>query len=330
VKAPVKAQRVRLVDVAEVCKVSKAAVVQALNRSPETCELRPATRERIRATAVRMGYRPDWRARVLGGGRTGTIGLLYDSIYPPMGEYPGRLMGGLARRLDQRGNNLLLVQCHAAATWREMLAEGRVDAVAVIDRPPPGLLTGADLPVPLVLLNCAVPGAVPQVLPDDRGGAALVVARLAALGRRRIVHLTRSGDSSHSSRLERSGGYAAAMAAAGLEPRIIDSMTAFAALLDRADARPDALFAYDDALAITAMQFALGRGLRVPQDLAVVGVNNSASSATASPPLASLALPEDPLGFAAADLLLDLVAGATPPGAPLLLPEMLIERPSMM
>lgn len=320
--------RVRLVDIAAACSVSKAAVVQALNRSPEACELRPATRERIRAAATRLGYRPDWRARALAGGRTSTIGLLYDGIYPPMGGYPARLLGGLARRLAERGSDLLLVRCRSEATWREVLGERRVDGAVVIDRTPAGLLDGGVLPVPLVLVNCACPGAVPQVLPDDAGGARLAVERLAALGRRRIVHLTRS-DQAHVSGFARSSGYVAAMQAAGLPPRVVDSLDAFAALLARPDARPDAVFAYDDGLAIAVLQLAQSRGLRIPDDLAVIGVNDSSEAGLASPELASLALPEDPLAFAAADLLLDLVAGREPPGAPLLLPEILVERASL-
>jgi LacI family transcriptional regulator len=75
--------RIRLIDIAARCGVSKAAVVQALSRPPERCELAADTRARIRAAAAELGYRPDWRARALAGGRTRTIGLLYDNIRAP-------------------------------------------------------------------------------------------------------------------------------------------------------------------------------------------------------------------------------------------------------
>jgi LacI family transcriptional regulator len=320
--------RIRLVDIAAACGVSKAAVVQALNRPPETCELRAATRTRIRAAAARLGYRPDWRARALASGRTSTVGLLYAGMYPPMGGYPARLMGAIARRLAERGIGLLLLRCWEASTWREAVDERRIDGAVVLDGPPAGLLEAGPLPVPLVLANIATTLAVPQVLPDDHGGAMIAVRRLVALGHRRIVHLTGERRSGHISAQSRHDGYRAAMAEAGLPARILDRTAALDAQLD-GRTPPSAVHAYDDDLAIQAIRLAQRRGLRVPQDLAVIGTNDGPEAAACSPALASVALPGDPLAFAAADLLLGLIAGAEPPGAPVLLPETLVERASL-
>lgn len=322
------ANRMRLIDIAAACGVSKAAVVQALNRPPETCELRADTRTRIRAAAARMGYRPDWRARALASGRTNTVGLLYAGMYPPMGGYPARLMGAIARRLAERGVGLLLLRCWEASTWREAVDERRIDGAMVLDGPPAGLLEAGPLPVPLVLANIATPMAVPQVLPDDHGGALLAVRRLLALGHRRIVHLTGDQRSGHISAQARHDGYRTAMAGAGLTARIVDRLSALEALLD-GRSPPTAVHAYDDTLAMQAIRLAQRRGLRVPQDLAIIGTNDAPEAAACSPALASVALPGDPLAFAAADLLLDLIAGADAPGAPVLLPETLVERVSL-
>lgn len=322
------ADRIRLIDIAAACGVSKAAVVQALNRPPETCELRPATRLRIRAAATRMGYRPDWRARALTSGRTSTVGLLYAGMYPPMGGYPARLMGSIARRLAERGVALLLLRCWDAATWREAVDERRIDGAVVLDGPPAGLLEAGQLPVPVVLANIATPQAIPQVLPDDHGGARLAVRRLVELGHRRIVHLTGASPNGHISAQARHDGYRVAMAEAGLVPRIVDRIAALEALFD-SRSPPSAVLAYDDALAIEVVGLARRRGMRIPQDLAIIGTNDSPEAVACSPALASVALPGDPLGFAAADLLLELIAGAEPPGAPVLLPETLVERASL-
>src|SRR3954470_18767159 len=115
-----KRSRIRLIDIAAACAVSKTAVVQALSHSAERCELSAATRARIRAAAERLGYRPDWRARALAGGLTGTVGLLYATPFPPMG-FPGTMMSAVARRLADRDVSLLLVRCIDEAAWREAL-----------------------------------------------------------------------------------------------------------------------------------------------------------------------------------------------------------------
>jgi LacI family transcriptional regulator len=322
-----RAPRIRLVDIAAACGVSKASVVQALNRPSETCELAPATRERIRAAAARLGYRPDWRARALGGARTNTIGLLYPGWYPPMGGYPCRLLGACARFLAERGYALLLQRCWEQATWRETLAERRVDGVLLISEAPDGMLAEERFAMPVVAVNLQAPGAVPQVLPDDRGGAHLAVRHLLATGHRRIAYVARVDLHQHFSRAARQDGYLDAMRQAGASAQVLSGIHGLTQALHH-DQRPTAVLAYDDRLAIEAMQTAMALGLHVPHDLSVIGCNDEQEASIAAPPLTSIRLPTDPLGRAAADLILDLLAGGEAPGGPLLLPEELVLRAS--
>jgi LacI family transcriptional regulator len=245
-----------------------------------------------------------------------------------MNGYPSTLQGGLARRRAERGHDLLLIQSRDERIWRERLAERRVDGAVVIDRAPPGLLDDPGrLPVPVVLMNLEAPAALPQVLLDDMAIAGCAARHLLELGHRHIGYCRSDGE--HASDLLRQAGCQAAVAAGGRGRRlsVIHGLAQAAEVLDRDD-RPTAIVAYADMLAARILHLALARGLRIPGDLSVVGINDDPMDEHTTPPLTSVALPHDPFGFAAADLLLDLIEGRTPAETRILLPGHLVVRGS--
>lgn len=302
--------KIRMIDIAEHCGVSKAAVVRALNRPVERSELRPETWARIRAAAESLGYRADWRARALAGGRSHTIGLLYDGLYPPLQGFPGRITAEIARFLSEASYDLLLLPTDREG-WREKLVDRRCDAAVIVGEVPLAIDGSESLPLPVVTVNARGRNPYPRVEPDDAGGAALAVAHLRDLGHRRIAYFGEipSRRRAHPSAQARHQGYRDAMRAARLQPQVFPSLDSLEGILGQAALRPTAIVAYTDAGAARIMQSAYRRGLRVPDDLSLIAFNDDPEGALLSPPLTTIALPIQPMGRAAADLVLRLLDG---------------------
>src|SRR4030095_11444737 len=137
-------KRPTIQDVAQSCGVSKSTVSVILNDSPASTRVPPETQQRVRDAAVRLGYRPSWRARALASRRTHTIGVLYA---PPMplivrGNYEG-IMAGINETLTRHGYHMMFVPLgEDPATWGDLLMDQRLDGCLVLSRlyhplPPP-------------------------------------------------------------------------------------------------------------------------------------------------------------------------------------------------
>lgn len=304
--------RLRLVDIAAHCGVSKAAVSRALNRPVERSELRPETWMRIREAARALGYRADWRGRALAGGRSHTIGLLYDGIYPPLHGLPGRLVAECARSLAEHGYDLLLIPTNADG-WQAKLQDRRCDAAIVVGRPPSALEAATTIPVPLIAINAATRHALAQIVPDDEAGAALATQHLLDLGHRRIAYVGGGAGrhARHASDALREQGYRATMQGSDATVHIFAGVAAAEAALDDPSRRPSAMIAYHDGFAALLMQAAYRRGLRIPGDLSLVAFNDDPEGKALSPPLTTLALPMQAMARAAAARVIACLDGTT-------------------
>jgi LacI family transcriptional regulator len=306
--------RLRMIDIAAHCGVSKAAVVRALNRPVERSELRPETWQRIRDAARDLGYRSDWRGRALAGGRSHTIGLLYDGIYPPLHAMPGRLVAEIARFLAEHGYDLLLVPTDREG-WRAKLEDRRCDAVVVVGAVPDAVEQERSLPLPMVVVNAATRHNTPRVEPDDEAGSALAVQHLLDLGHRRIAFChgepgqRRRG---HQSLAARERSYRLLMRSAGHAMQWISGDGELEAALTTPAIRPSAIIAYNDGIAARCLQIAYRIGLRVPDDLSLVAFNDDPEARMLSPPLTTLAIPLQAMGQAAADLLMACLGSEAP------------------
>ena len=307
--------QVTIRDVARKAGVSVATVSRVFNDSGPVNE---ATRHRIREVARELRYVPNSAARSLSMRRTGTLGVLLPDLH---GEFFSEIIRGLDQAVQRRHHHLLVSSSHndrheVAAAIRAM--RGRVDGIILMSPDVDAETLVDELPerVPVVLLNCAVRDERFDSLEiDNFGGARAMVEHLVACGHRRIAMI--QGWARNHDAQERLRGYRAALRAAGLEPRpeweLPGDFSESAghrgavALLAQAE-RPTAVFAANDATAVGALSALRDAGVRVPEDLAVVGFDDVPIARYVSPPLTSVRVAVSELGARAADTLLAALA----------------------
>ncbi|MGX5843817.1 LacI family DNA-binding transcriptional regulator [Mesorhizobium sp. ArgA1] len=315
---------VTLREVASAAGVSVATASKALNgQGRMTAE----TRERIRETAQRLGFRPNSLAQSLLRKRSFTVGLLTNDTY---GRFSLPLMAGVSDALVDAGVSVFL--CNVEDDQRL----GQLHVEAMLDKRVDGIIaTGKridrHLPVDLANLRIPVIYAFTQPDPDaigfesdDAGGARLAVEHFCALGRRRIAHV--SGPASFAVVHERARAYREVLTEHGLpvaEPLLGHWSEAWgheavARLFDGKAGRgerPDAVFCGNDQIARGVIDALRERGIGVPGDVGVIGFDNWEIVAEATrPPLTSVDMNLSALGREAGLALLSLVGGqpATP------------------
>ncbi|GAA3668336.1 LacI family DNA-binding transcriptional regulator [Microbacterium marinilacus] len=305
-------------DVARLAGVSRAATSRALNGQPGASA---EVRERVARAVAELGYRPDLAARELASGRRRTIDLVVvlpddcETTWLAADPYYGRIIAGLMPALDREGLPLRIRridETDAAAQLRELAPA--VTAGAVIVNVPVSLAErfARQARGPVVSLTPTDP-RVPGVLARNREGARAAVEHLHALGRHRIgaVH----GPAGNECALARRTGHLEAAAALGLDVVTADGdfglqggRRAAAELLAR---HPDldALFVASDMMGAGAVQAVTAAGRRVPEDVAVVGFDDSIAAVYANPPLTTIRQPVEEMASAAVEALLDGTAG---------------------
>jgi LacI family transcriptional regulator len=320
---------VTLREVASVAGVSVATASKALNGQGR---MTAQTRERIRETAQRLGFRPNSLAQSLLRKRSFTVGLLTNDTY---GRFSLPLMSGVSDALVDAGVSVFL--CNVEDDTRlaqlhvEAMLDKRVDGIIAtgkrIDRHLPVDLANLRIPV-IYAFTQPDPEAVGFVS-DDAGGARLAVERFFALGRRRIAHV--SGPASFAVVHERAQAYRDVLAEHGLtaaEPLLgawseAWGHEAVAKLFDgkagqafnSKGEKPDAVFCGNDQIARGVIDALRERGIGVPEEVGVIGFDNWEIVAEATrPPLTSVDMNLSALGREAGLALLSLVGGQ--PAAP--------------
>ncbi len=306
--------RIKLSDVARDAGVSPATVSRAIAQ-PDL--LSAETLARVRASAQRLGYLPDGAARALASGRSMTIGAIVPTLDSAIFA---RALQSMQATLAQ-SDYLLLVASHesiaAAETQavRALLGRG-VDGLMLVgaERAPEttALLKGAGVPV--VLTWCS-DGYFPSVTIDNALAGRLAARHLIALGHRRIGMITGHLQFNDRQRA-RLAGARAALEEAGLSlPDHLTTEQALtlaggragcATLLELED-RPTALIGGVDLFAIGCIGEAHARGMDVPRDLSVVGIDGLDMSAHVSPSLTTVHVPTGRIGQLAARTLMALV-----------------------
>ncbi|WP_322801451.1 LacI family DNA-binding transcriptional regulator [Thermoflexus sp.] len=328
-------RRVSIKDIARKAGVSHSTVSRALRGSPL---VNPRTAERIRRLAARMGYVPNAAARSLVTTRTSIIGLVITTLADP---FLAEIVRGVEEVALEAGYRLFLATSNADPE-REMaavraLAESRVEGVIVASSRVGDLYLPhlEALGVPIVLINNQREEPfIYSVASDSRQGAVEAVSYLVRLGHTRIAYI--AGPPTARSNRERLAGYQEAMAQAGLsvDPAWIvegngrpeGGEWGIRRLLE-VPRRPTAVFCYNDMTAIGALRAARAAGLRVPEDLSIIGFDDILFAAYTEPPLTTVAQPKYEMGRTAMSVLLRLLQGERTP-AHLRLPCRLVERAS--
>lgn len=310
--------RARLSDVAAAAGVTKSVVSRVLNEDP-TLTVRSETRERVWAVARELGYQPHAGARALAGHRARALALLIPDLSNPVYS---RIVRGAYQRAREKGFVMLLAEDRghdADEPFIELVVQGRVDGLLIASvRPGHPLLSSPRLKqVPHVFVNREVPGSGRNVGMDMQAASAAAVRHLHDLGHRVVGHV--GGPEGLEPARARAQGFADAMAAAGLDPSIMEhdefseqgGSSAAYRLLGR---RSDITAIYTSILSqgIGALHAARALGRRVPEDLSVITYDDLPLVDYLDPPLSTIGMPLVELGAVAVDALVDQLAGKPP------------------
>lgn len=341
-------ERPSITRVAELAGVSATTVSHTLNGRRPVAE---ETRRRVLRAIEQLGYRPNVLARGLRTNRSQTIGLIIPDITNPF--YPA-LARGLQDVLGPAGYDQIISNTDGdrateQAAIEQMIAR-QVDglAFAVFHTNAEDLLPAIEAGIPVVRLGGRLvqPG-VDLVHSDDEGGAAEATRYLLGQGYRRIAFVCGPAAEGGPA-AERVAGYRAALAEAGASSGPDRSVPAdgwpdlvvhtefsraggaegVAELLEAAQ-RPDAVLCANDIMAIGALDALAARGLRAPQDLAVMGFDDIDAAGMVSPGLTTMANPAREIGRASASRLLARLGGSLDAASTeLVIPARLVRRQS--
>lgn len=314
--------RPTLEDVAALSGVSAATVSRALSRPGL---VNTDTLARIRRAAETLGYMPTGPARALASGRTMTIGAIVPTLDSPIFA---RALQSLQATLSGHGYQLLVASSDyniaAEAAALQALLQRGVDGLVLVgaERADDTWSLLARVDIPVVLTWCADP-RFDSVSVDNRSAGRLAAEHLLSLGHRSFGVITGALAVNDRQRL-RIAGVRDALTRAGLhlpDWRIIEQpltvaggRSGCASLLAAADA-PSAIICGIDVLAVGCLSEAHARGIHVPKELSVVGVDNLEMAAHVSPALTTVHIPTSQIGETAAKTLLARLRGDDAPRA---------------
>lgn len=332
-------RRPTLRDVATKAGVHPGTASRALN--PETRNLVNArTAERVNRVAQSLGYRPNPHARTLKTARSATVGLvipdLTNPLFPPIAR-------GVEGVLAEAGYNAWIVntdndtarESAAVESLRDRNVDGFILATATLDHALAQQLAAQDAPV--ILVNRRTENTdIPSVTPDDAAGIAMAIRHLVELGHQKIVHL--AGPQTTSTGVNRLRSYRHALGDHGLEDSpdrvvVCEAYTEDAgakALNQLLDAGTDftAVLAANDLLAVGCYDALDQHGLSCPEDVSVVGFNDTLFMDKLRPPLTTVRVPHYEIGAEAARLLLEELRSPGRHPRSVLLPLTLVVRQS--
>lgn len=321
------ARRVTLKDVAGTLDLSPTTVSLVLNRSPAAASIPQETHRRVFAAAEKLGYRPDFLARSLRSRRSLSVGILV----PDIGDaYSSGVLSGVETRLLDEGYFYLIASHRFSdellGEYMQLLKDRLVDGY---------ILVATELDAPPGLPAVAVAGhttldQVTNVVLDHHRAATLSLSHLAALGHRQIAFFKGPTNS-----VDTESRWQAILAAAdplGIEVRpelclqlgseapegrslaqaTYHQGFALGRRLLEAGESFSALFAFNDVSAIGAMRAFLDAGLRVPDQVSVVGFDDIHAAAFQNPSLTTVRQPLTEMGATASRILLEHLKGGQP------------------
>ncbi|WP_461105693.1 LacI family DNA-binding transcriptional regulator [Spirosoma koreense] len=308
-----------IVDIARQLHLSNATVSRALTGHPH---VNADTRRRVLELAEQLNYQRNQVAISLLTNQTHTIGIMVPEF---ISYFFPKVIIGAQEALAESGYNVVI--CHSNESYETEVTNARALLASRVD----GLIVSHTKEtrnfdhfqqfqrqgIPVVFFNRVCEDMdVPKVVVDDYAGAFEAVEHLIQIGRRRIAHL--AGPSTLPNSRNRLNGYRDALLKHGL-PIEPDLVISYDLTLEKANIYvnhllnlpnpPDALFAINDPTAIEALTVIKSRGLRVPDDVAVVGFSNDPLAALVEPGLTTVVQPVDEIGQQAARLLVEQLTG---------------------
>jgi LacI family transcriptional regulator len=343
-----------LQDVANEAGVTAMTVSVVLNGSRSATRVSDATRQRIQEVAERLQYRPNAVARGLSRRRMDAIGVVAVIDIGDVNLYFLELLNGVLEECTLRGQNTTIFSVMDWSNEEKLLSfcDGRVDGIIFVSpvmSPEFGAALQKRTPFVTIHSDSLFPNAI-NLDVDNEGGSHDMVRYVISMGHRRIMHI--SGGTQYQGSLLRIAGYKRALAEANIpvdESLILHSQFTEDAgrqtLKDAIEARtfdlfPTAIFCANDAIAIGCMDVLSSYGLKMPEDVSVVGFDDTLISRITVPKLTTVRQPFRELGRLATAYLLEHTAGkakteeggkalATEPSGSVLLPHTLTIRDSV-
>jgi DNA-binding LacI/PurR family transcriptional regulator len=314
---------------ATIYDVARAAGVshQSVSRHLRGLEVRPSTREKVEAALVELDYRTNVTARNLRRGRTGMIALSIPGLDQPYFAELAQsvIQAARAHELSVFVETTELDRDRELRTLSQLsgdVVDGVIFAPSVLDQSD---LEAVRVGIPLVLIGDRILSSkFDHVTMANRAASETAVQHLLSSGRRRIAALGVEPPSDNGAATPRLAGYLDAHRAAGVaaDPQLAiggsawtraEGATVMQSLIDTG--RPfDAVFAFNDALALGALRALQSSGYRVPHDVAVVGFDDTQDARFSTPSLSSISAGREELACTAVKMLAERIAGVdTPP-----------------
>jgi len=321
-----------MADVGRLAGVSHQTVSRVINGSPH---VRPETRERVLKAMLDLGYRPNSMARALVTGRTKTLGVvsLDTTLYGPAST-----LFGIERAAHEAGYFIIVASLRAldrpsVADAVERLRQHGVDgilAITPLEEAADALLHAPD-DAPLLAVEAGPDGAVPVVAVDQFEGAAKATRHLLDLGHKTVWHI--AGPWEFLESRERQAGWRATLTQAGAEvPEPLPGDWSARAGYDlgrrlSADSAATAIFVANDQMALGVLRAMHEGGRRIPEDVSVVGFDDTPESPFFLPPLTTVRQDFDEVGSRSVRLLVRMIEAGEPlPSGPRVKPELIVRE----
>ncbi|MHC4800055.1 MAG: LacI family DNA-binding transcriptional regulator [Planctomycetota bacterium] len=306
---------VTISEVAKKANVSRSTVSHVINSTRYVSE---ETRQRVEQAINELGYRPNILARSLRLGQTHTLGLILPDSSNTFFAEIGR---GIEIAAFESGYNVILCNSEEdpqkESLYIDVLTKKQVDGIILTSTCSQGdaLCSVNKLQIPIVLLDREITDlALDTVSTDNKAGGLIATNHLISLGHRRIGCI--AGPSSTNPSAQRLIGYKQALSEAGIpfdealvrngDFHALSGLVMGNELLSMAEP-PTAIFACNDMMAIGVLRAASERGIRVPNDLALVGFDDIELDSFTNPPLTTIAQPKLEMGSKATQFLIQRI-----------------------
>ena len=329
---------ITLEDIARMSGVSRSTVSRVINGDPNVSE---RTRSRVQDIIQSVDFHPNIAARSLAAGRTHVLGLVIPTGVTTIfaDPYFPLVIQGVAAACNARGYSVMLWLAepeHERKTISQILSSSLIDGVIVssmqIDDPLIERLSESSRPY-VTIGRHPTNEKLNYVDVDNRLGSYQGVTYMLRRGRRRVAII--NGPENTIASCDRYQGYQEALRERGLPllEELVDrgefaDAPAYQAMKRLLPHRPDAVFATSDAMAFAAMRAIREAGLRIPQDIGVLGFDDIPPAAHTNPPLTTIRQPIQQTGSVAAELLIDLIERPDPQPRRVVLPTELVIRSS--
>lgn len=311
-------------QIALMAGVSKATISRVLNKSPHVAE---ATRQRVQEIIDQTGFLPNRAAQVLATQRTNVLGLVIPRHVESFTSDPyfPHLVQGVTQFCNQNGYSLNLLLLHSKNDeqlfFSCVLQRGILDGVIVQSTGLTSSLTQnlEDWAIPYVFVGRPnIPQEVSYVDVDNFNGAYQAVLHLIDQGYKRIGTVT--GDMNTTPGIDRLAGYKQALESRGItfEEKLVargnfTESSAYDVALELIDENPDALFVASDTMAVGALRALQDVGLRVPEDMALMGYDDLPPATLSTPQLSTVQQPIREMGIRAVEMLLEIMKDGSEP-----------------